>query len=370
MGSSVFTNIYTKYVILCLFTTCMYVFLVMCGKEYPHQQYAVAFLLPVYSMIANLIIHFIVFGFSIKYFKNNIFCNILDAPLVGFYIAMSAVFILVSNPYTPALVQIVLNQSNIGVVCVYSRLFNGRRYTWTQIFACVMALSSGLVTLFTTQGTSISKESPIPSFLWYIFFFCGTAPTSLANARIEYIIHKKVEGVNNDLVRTYDNFSVPLFLSVVNAYAVLCTLSFFWFPNIFAPTTFWHNYTFGLKNIFSFSDHGSLWAWCYVASTTVSYLFTSYVIREKDATMNAIVCMSAAGIAGIFMGIKLLFGVYYEPVHWSVWVSFVIVFLAVLMYDGIFAKIYRRLTNTERNVIEYTEVNIDSEYESLVDYIV
>jgi hypothetical protein len=334
-------NIHIRYLLLCLVTTCMYVFIVMGGKEQPYYQYSNAFFMAIFSSISFFIIHICTYGFNSRYFRSTVFCNVTDAPLVGFCWAMGNVFLLVSNPYTPALVQVVLNQSNIGVICVASYLFNSRRYAKAQIVACILALLGGLIPLFTTHGTNIVKNSPFPHFAWYAFYFCGTAPSALANTRIERILHRERSAHRERNIQSdvESNFSIPLFLSAANTYMIFCVLAFFWFPSLSAPTMFWQNFSSGLHSIFSFSDYGCLWAWCFAASIFASNLFTSQVINEKDATINTIICMISAGIAGVFMSIKVLFGPYYAPVHWSVWVSFVIVFLSALVYDGVFFKI-------------------------------
>jgi hypothetical protein len=83
----------------------MLCFVVMSGEEFPEYQFAFSFVLAVFSVVCYGIIHFVMYRFEKKYWNRNVF-KLENTVLVGLYWSANYVFALVSNPFTPGLVQV------------------------------------------------------------------------------------------------------------------------------------------------------------------------------------------------------------------------------------------------------------------------
>lgn len=296
----------------------MIIFVVLSGIEFPNYQYAFSFLLALWSAIGYFVIHLILHRREKMEFVKNLWNR--DAILIGAFWAVNYVFLLVSNPYTPGMVQVILNELNIIVVVVYSKVVHKKQYHIGQWISVIVMLAGGLIPIFQSQSTATASH--LPSWVWYIFFTFGTVPIALANVRTERILQDDTE----------KTISVPLFYSVINVWTLVFVLGLFWFPGLAVGSEFWNQFIEGMKAIMSFNSRGSAWTWAAIIISFASNIFTALLSREEDATFATVVLALAPGIAGVLMGIKPIMSIYYQSTGWTTWVSMAIVMISVIMY--------------------------------------
>jgi len=320
---------------LIISNTAMIIFVVLSGQEYPNFQYSFAFILSIFTLIANLILHFIFHGLAITVWLHDCLFDFKTTGLIGFLWAFNYVFLLVSNPYVPGTIQTILNELNLIVVVVVSRFFLKSSYHIGQYIAVFLTLVGGLIPFF--QADSTTKASHIPTWVWYIFYTVGTIPIALVNIRMQCILQK----------HRGEKVSVPLMYVVINWWTMWVVLALFWFPGMSDGKNMWPEFLLGIEKILSFSDMGSCWTWISMVISIISNLLTAYISRDEDATYATIVLALAPAIAGVIMGIKPLMGPYYTPLGWSVWVSMAIVMCSVLLYK--FIGVYSNIRNASVN---------------------
>jgi hypothetical protein len=311
----------------------MIVFVVLSGIEFPQYQFSFSFILAIFScLFFGLASCKQIHDFGFKHFTT--YWN-FNTCLIGLFWACNYVFLLVSNPYTPGLVQVILNELNLVVIVLFSRFVHKKKYEWLQYVGVVLVLLGGLVPLF--QSESGAASSSLPSWVWYIFYTFGTIPIALANVRTERIL------------QTDKEIKIAPFFFVINVWAIVFTLALFWFPMMVQGNEFSSYFIDGIVAICSFKSKGSLWVWLGILFSLPSTICTAQLSRDEDATFTTMVLSVAPGFSGIFMGIKPFMGGYFQPVGFTIWISMAVVFFSTLYY-----KIVTYFLNKRKKVAENT----------------
>jgi len=238
----------------------------------------------------------------------------------GLLWACNYVFLLLANPKTPSLYQVVFNELNLVVVFILSLTFQGNGYTIPQFFALIALFVGGLLPLVdaTSDGGS--------SVGWYLMYIVGAWSIGVANLVTENVMRNvyfqdKAETPKRFLV------SISQFLFLTNLYSIAIVLALLWVPYLAYGADKWQDYTWnGMKCIWTGvckaednaeCEHdnytiGVVHTWL---SSTLSFIcayLAAYMQREKDVVYVSVAYAVAPVLSVTLFVIHPLMGNYYE----------------------------------------------------------
>jgi len=348
--------------VLLLTNSTMIVFVVMEGDKLVNFQYSFAFAL---AAITSLVYYvWCVLGrivdnsrFRFTYLnplqpvENEVghLHHFQITGIIGLCLAMNYVFLLIANPYTSGVIQVIFNELNIVVSMIGSMLLLGKSYQWLQLFAGLVCVVGGIIPLAVPSPSP--AQSSIPTLVWYLIYLLGTTPIPFSyivtenllqigfKSHIEAQIKEEEDfGIQNEKQVTRKQVRISQMYCLANMWTTVFVLAFFWVAGIAYVDNLWSNFTNGLACIFSFGAYnptecsGVEWVWVAMLSSFFSTWSSAMITREEDVTIATLIMTVAPFLSSVIMGVKQIFGPYYTPINWTGWVSLAIVALSVVLY--------------------------------------
>jgi len=329
---------------------------VISGENICNYQYSFAWNLSLYGSLLYLITFFCCQGFKNPFIalypdhKEQVTKDLHKQAFInGLLWCMNYVFLLLANPKTPSLYQVVFNELNLVVVFVASLIFQGNTYTFFQILALITLLVGGLIPLADSSSEGASAVG------WYLMYVLGAWSIGIANTVTENVmrnIYLKRGSKKQFLV------SISQFLFLTNFYSIFQVLALLWVPYLAYGEDKWKDYWLhGMKclwtGICDASDNaecahqnnrdGIMYTWL---SSTLSFIcaFVAALMQRDYDVVYVTVAYAVAPVLStvIFVGKKFM-GDYYDAPT-----DIAIVATIVTLFAGLGYKVITWVTESRR----------------------
>ena len=337
-------GIISNSIVLTLSNAAMILFVVMAGEEYPDYGYPFAVGLAIFSVI----IYFLMYVLSCLYYNEQFSWNLFpnnqitnkdkfNIIFIGIFWGINYVFVLVSNPYVPGLIQIILNETNLIIIFLISKYWNKKDHNCFHGISVLIVLIGGIAHILGNAFLSNNEQSKKYSFLWEIAFFVGTVSIALANIITESVVQK---------FRTMNIFLLYFYLNLISV--IVCGI--FYFPVKYILTNTDEVFIVGITKIVTFEGLGAFWSWGVWIFTVPSNVLTSRLSRIEDATFSTVMLSIAPGISAIFMSVKSIFQKYYKNIIWTDFASLILVVIGAILYKAPELYRYFQINNNNDNI--------------------